>query len=226
MRNGNRIAAATAVAVTAVALIAGRSDAARAAATSLSFEGVFATTAEPPRLHFRVAYRSADGIHRLEIWRDGASRLKRVTDDTVTTLIGHRPGATDFTMQVIDPRKHTSTRIDRDSLYRIGNFTDWFDLAHGLRHPKGAYRLTARAALTPMPPTPAPCRWYDLTQAGRTTAICWSAANALPLLIASGPGHPVWRVLAINRPRFDAATFRANDRGFIHDDATRDISND
>ncbi|MEA1084424.1 hypothetical protein SFC76_09135 [Sphingomonas sp. CD22] len=197
-----------------------------AAPPSLDFATVFATTKEPRRLHYKVMYRTGDGIHRVEIWRDGAVRLKRVTDGVVTTLIHHDPRAADFTMQVIDPRKHTSTRVDRASLYRIGNFTDWFDLAHGLRHPKGSYRLVARAPLSPMPKTPAACRWYDLKDANRTTSICWDSANAVPLLIASGPGHPIWRVETIDRAKFDGGLFQANDRGFIHDDATRDIQND
>jgi hypothetical protein len=210
----------------ALATATGAAPALGVAPPSLDFDAVFATAKEPRQLHYRVMYRAGDGIHRLEIWRDGAARLKRVTDGRVTTLVSHNPRTADFAMQVIDPHKHTSTHVDRASLYRIGNFTDWFDLAHGLRHPKGSYRLLARAPLAPMPTTPAACDWYDLKEAGRTTSICWDAANAVPLLMASGPGHPIWRVMALDRAPLGAATFHANDRGFIHDDATRDIQND
>lgn len=197
-----------------------------AAAAPPSFDRVFATAGEPRQLHFTVLYRNAEGVHRLAVWRDGQGRLKRVTDGRVTTLVRRSRAGPDFTMQVIDPRRHTSTRLDRNSLYRVGQITEWFDLAHGLRHPVSAYRLTARAALSPMPRVPALCRWYDLIAQGRTTSICWDAADSLPLLIATGPGHPVWRVLSIDRGPIALNTFVANDRGYIHDDATRDISND
>lgn len=207
-------------AVLAVLALAGAAPAPR------DFDRTFATAGEPRQLHYRVLYRGADGLHRLEVWRDGDRQVKRVTDGLVTTLARHQPGSADFTMQVVDPRKHTSTRIDRASLYRVGNFTDWFDLGHGLRHPKGQYRLIARAPLMPMPRTPAPCRWYDLSEPGRTTSICWDEADRLPLLIAAGPGRPVWRVLALDRRALASTTFRTNDHGYIHDDATRDISGD
>ena len=207
------------VAAGAVALLA-------AAPASPRFEAVFATGGEPRQLHYQVLYRTATGVHRLEVWRDGDLLIKRVTDDGVATLVRHQPGGPDFTMQVADPRRRTSTRIDRTSLYRVGNFTDWFDLGHGLRHPHGPYRLRPRAPLTPMPRTPVPCRWHDLTAAGSTVSICWDAFDRLPLLIATGPGRPVWRVLAIDHGPIAAATFRLADRGYIHDDAIRDISGD
>lgn len=195
-----------------------------AAPAPLSFDRVFATAGEPRRLRFTVLYRNGDGLHRLAVWREGPV-LKRVTDGAVTTIV-RRTGGPDFTMQVIDPRRRSSTRIDRTSLYRVGRVTDWFDLAHGLRHPAGPYRLTARAPLAPMPPTPAPCRWYDLAERGRTVSICWDAVDRLPLLIAAGPGRPVWRVLSLGRGPIARGTFAAHDQGYVHDDAARDISGD
>ena len=197
-----------------------------AAPAPLDFSRVFATAGEPRQLHYRVLYRSGDGLHRLEVWRDGDARVKRVTDGLVTTLVRHQPGSPDFTMQVIDPRKHASTHIDRAGLYRNGNFTDWFDLGHGLRHPRGRYRLVARPPLAPMPRVPSPCKWYDLSEASRTTSICWDGRTQLPLLIAAGPDRPIWRVLTLDRRPIPASTFRLDDRGYIHDDATRDMSGD
>lgn len=216
VRGGNKAAMASAAAALLTA----------AAPAAPRFETVFASRGEPAQVHYRVRYRTATGVHRLEVWRDGDRLVKRVTDDGVATLVRHAPGGPEFTMQVADPRRRTSTRIDRTSLYRIGNFTDWFDLGHGLRHPRAAYQLGPRAPLEAMPRTPAPCRWYDLREAGRTVSICWNAADHLPLLIATAPGRPVWQVLAIDRGPIAAATFRLADRGYIHDDATRDISGD
>ena len=228
MRNANSRAIGwlASVAAFAIGAVGTQGDATGPVAASLRFDAVFATRGEPRRLHYVVAYRGSDGVHRLEIWRDGDTRLKRVTDRRVTTLVTHAPHDADFIMQVIDPQKHTSTRIDRASLYRIGNFTDWFDLAHGIRHPRMSYRLVARPPLGSMPRTPVACRWYAMDEANRTTSICWDESDAVPLLIATGPGHPVWRVLSIDKAPFRRDTFQPDDRGYIHDDATRDIAND
>lgn len=213
-------------AILAVALLSAGVAAATTPPPSLNFDTVFATKGEPRQLHVQVLYQTPTGIHRLAISRDGDRRVKRVTDGVVTTLAQHRPGDANFSMQVVDPHKHTTTHVDRTSLYRIGNFTDWFDLTHGLRHPLIAYQLRARAPLSPMPRVPAPCRWYDLTEQGRTVSICWDPANRLPLLIATGPSHPVWRVLSLDRGPLPPGTWELHDQSFVHDDAVRDVSND
>jgi len=98
----------------------------------------------------------------------------------------------------LDLKKHIHTRIDRTNLYRIGNFTDWFDLAHGLKHPKGEYRLEKASTPAKAPEPLSPCQWYDLIQSDRATHICWSARYRLPMLIVTSEGQTAWRISAVD----------------------------
>ena len=186
-----------------------------------------AADGEPARLHYRVSFVSGGGVHRMEVWRDGDRRVKRVTDGALATYASHRPGDAGYDMTVLDLRRRISTRVSRDNLYRIGQFTDWFDLGHGLRHPKSEYRLAAAArAPTGLPRPVGPCAWYDLTQGARVTRICWSARVGVPMLIASADGRPVWRVGALDHDPFPPRLFVPDERGFVRDDADRDIERD
>jgi hypothetical protein len=111
-------------------------------------------------------------------------------------------------------------------MYRIGYFSDWFDLAHGLRHPKGTYRIVAGTSPVGMPATVAPCRWYDMIEGARTTHVCWDRKHGLPLLIAPSTGAPQWRVMAIDTAPLSPATFVVDDKGYAHTDANADIERD
>ena len=192
-----------------------------------SFDATFAAKGEPASLHYQVLYVSNGALHRMDVWRDGDRRIKRVTDGAIATYATRKPGEVGYTLKVLDLKRRISTVIDRTNLYRIGQFTDWYDLGHGLRHPKGAYRLVAsRAAPAGMPRIGRACRWYDLVEGPRTTHICWDNAVKLPLLIAPAGGAPMWRVRAIDQGKIPGATFVADDRGFIRNDANRDIEAD
>ncbi|SPK77245.1 protein of unknown function (plasmid) [Cupriavidus taiwanensis] len=46
-------------------------------------------------------------------------------------------------MTVVDYSKRVTTRINRINLVRLGHISDWFDLAHGLRHPNWTLRTRA-----------------------------------------------------------------------------------
>jgi hypothetical protein len=131
-------------------------------------------------------------------------------------------------MTVVDYRKRIVTRIDRNNLIHIGNFSDWFDLAHGLRHPPvGAYRLTSAAAPVNAPTPTAACRWYALTQGGDTHRICWSAREHLPMLIWSDrTASAVWRITSVEHRLINDDVFVIHDAGFVHNDANDDIDND
>lgn len=209
-------------AVAAALLVAG----AAAASPALDFDHVFTAAKEPTELHMRVLFRGADGVHRMELWRDHDRRVKRVTDQAIVSLATHRAGEPGYQLTVLDLKKRIATQIDRTNLYRVGNFTDWFDLTHGLRHPKGKYSLTLGTAPAGMPASPAPCDWYRLAQGERTTAICWDAKHRVPLLIASGDHHPIWRVTEVDTKPVPAATYLLDIRGFTVNDANRDIERD
>jgi hypothetical protein len=204
------------------------SGAAAGAAGALDFDTVFSAKGEPAFLHYGVMFVSKGAVHRMAIWRDHDRLLKRDTDAALTTFAVHKPGDPAYQMIVLDRNRRISTRISRESLYRIGTFTDWFDLTHGLRHPKAAYTLKpgiAPVAPASMPRVPAPCAWYDLTQAGRVTRICWDADARVPELIVAG-GHLVWRVVTLDREPIPASVFVVDDHGYVHDDADHDIDKD
>ena len=190
----------------------------------MRFETVFSAKAAPAHWHARVAYRGADGAHELELWREGERLLRRDTDRKLTLVARHVPGDTAYKMDLFDHRRRIHSLIDRDSLYRIGRFTDWADLAHGLQHPGPAYKLKPTVVRVVAKPAPvAPCRWYDLTVAGRTSRICWSAAEAYPIEILDGRGKVVLRVLKMDHAKPAPAVFRPRYPGYVVDDAAADI---
>jgi hypothetical protein len=197
-----------------------------AQAKDLTFEQAFNTRGEPAAVYFEAAYLSHGARHQVEVWRDGERRIRRRTDDAAETYALRKPGGPDFHLSVLDLKKKLRTDIDRDNLYRIGNFTDWFDLGHALRHPAGEYRLV-RAGAPAGGETPAePCTWYELTQSGRLTHVCWSTTSRLPMLIQAQDGRTVWRVTKVDHKPIAAAAFRIRDDGFIRTDANQDIERD
>lgn len=190
------------------------------------FDRIFSNAHEPPRLHYRVQFVANGGPHLLEIWREGDRRLKRATDNAIVTHAVHRPGSAGYTMVVLDLRRHISTHIDRTNLYRIGNFTDWFDLGHGLRHPQGHYSIRPATAPQQSPAPLRPCRWFALTQGAHTSIICWDRQNFVPQLITNADGHLLWQVMSLDTRPIAPVVFQVDDKGFIHNDASRDIGGD
>lgn len=195
-------------------------------AEPLKFDRVFDPRGEPAQLRYTAAFTSGGADHRLSVWRDGDRRVKRVTDEALETYAVRKPGEAAFHMDVLDRRKHIHTRIDRTNLYRVGAFIDWFDLTHGLRHPKGIYQLATGSAPTAALKPLCPCRWYDLTQGGRAVHVCWSREVRLPLLIVSAEGRTMWRITALDRRPIPPATFKIHDAGYVRNDANRDIESD
>jgi hypothetical protein len=193
---------------------------------TLRFEEVFRQDDGLAPLHYRASYAAGDAQHQLEAWVDRGTRLKRVTDAALEVHAERAQGDDDFRMTVLDRRRGIATRVDRTSLYRMGNFTDWFELAQGLRHPRGAYRLAASPAPAGAPEAVEPCDWYALTQEGRTTQICWSTESRLPVLVLSAEGRTVWRVTQVDRDAIAAQQFEMHDQGYVHNDATRDVQDD
>lgn len=197
-----------------------------APAKELKFEQVFSDKGEPHSLHYQATFTSKGAKHQMEVWRDGDQRVKRRTDDALETYAFHKSGSAEFQMSILDLKKKIHTRIDRTNLYRIGNFTDWFDLAHGLKHPKGQYQLTNAKEPERAPKAVKPCQWNELTQDNHTTHICWSVQSRLPLVIQTQEGEIVWQVTALDRMPIPSKTFDIHDEGFIHNDANQDIESD
>ncbi|MDE2604290.1 MAG: hypothetical protein KGL68_00035 [Burkholderiales bacterium] len=195
------------------------------AAQALRFDQVFADA--PVSLHYNAQYQARGASHRLEAWVDRGTRLKRVTDQAVETY-AERADARDpeYRMTVLDRQRHIATRIDRTNLMRIGNFTDWFELAHALRVPRGDYRLERAATPAGASRPVAACDWYRVTQDAHASTVCWSRAAALPLSIVAEGGREVWRVTALERGPVAGAVFAIHDEGFVRNDANEDIEHD
>jgi hypothetical protein len=191
-----------------------------------SFDDVFNTKGEPRLLHYQAVYRSSGTEHSLEVWRDGDRRLKRRTDKNIESYLFREPGSTEFQMSVLDPKKKIRTRIGRTNLYRIGSQIDWFDMAHGLKHPIGPYTVAKAQTPAGAPKAVENCQWYDLAQGGRTTHICWSARDRLPVLIQTQKGEVVWRLTGGDRKTIPEKTFQIHDEGFVLNDANEDIAGD
>ena len=192
----------------------------------LRFEQVFSDHGEPRALHFQARFSAGGVSHNLEVWRDGQERLLRRTDDAIETHVARKPGTPFFELVVLDLRRKIETRITRDDLYRIGSFTDWFDLAHGLRYPKGGYLLTASAAPAQAPQTVEPCNWYTLVTGSRRTALCWDTGVYLPLVMIDEAGRLLWQVTSVERKPPPAAVFEVHDHGFVRANASQDIDRD
>jgi hypothetical protein len=197
-----------------------------ASAKEPTFEQVFSEKGEPSTLHYQAVFTSKGTKHQLEVWRDGDRRVKRRTDEAIETYASRKPGDSEFHMSILDMRRRIHTRIGRTNLYRIGNFTDWFDLTHGLKHPMGEYWVAKAQVPAGAPKAINACQWYDLTQDTRTTHICWSVQSRLPLLIQAQDGKVVWKVATLDRKPIPAKTFEIHDEGFIRNDANHDIERD
>lgn len=196
--------------------------------TGYDFDTIFSAKNEPEGLHYQVIFAGAGGPHTLEVWRDGQARLRRKTDGALDTyVVRNMADLNEYQMTVVDYERHITTLIDRNNLIRLGHFTEWFDLSHGLRHPIGTYRLTASSAPENAPKPVSACKWYALTQDNQAPHhICWSQQDHLPLIIWSDHAGTVWRVSKITSGPIAANIFAMNDEGFVHNNANADINDD
>jgi hypothetical protein len=198
-----------------------------AQAAELRFEQAFDTGAGgPAALHYQASYNAGGAPHRVEVWRDGERRVRRRTDERVEVHASREAGSAEFEMSILDLERRIHTTVSRSNLYRIGSFTDWFDLAHGLRHPRGAYRLVGIAAPAGAPAPLQPCSWFELMQDGQASRICWSTLAQVPMLIVSGDGNVAWRIDALDFKPIAPGAFSMRDEGFLRNDANQDIEPD
>lgn len=201
------------------------SAAAPAATPALSFETTFSALKEPAALHYKASYQDARGSHEVEVWRDGQNRLRRRTDARLDVYVT-RLRDEDLHISVLDHSRRMRTDVSRSSLYQLGQFSDWFGLAHSLNKPHGAYVLQKLAAPGATEAALAPCQWYQLDAGAMHSRICWSVAYRLPLLIADAQGAVRWKVSVVDRDTAAAAVFEIADTGYIHVNADQDIKAD
>ena len=180
------------------------------AAAAPDFDHVFSTRGEPAATHFQATYVAGGTEHHVEVWRDGERRIRRRTDDKAESFATRKAGSPDYRLAVLD----------------LDQFTDWFDLGHGLRHPKGDYRLVPAATPHGAEHPIGACTWVALVQGPQTTHVCWSALAKLPLLIQAADGRTVWRVTRVDHKPLPDKVFAIHDEGFIRNDANADIERD
>lgn len=195
-------------------------------ANNNKFEQVFTTKDEPKSLYYQATFTNQKGEHHLETWRQGQRFLKKRTDDEIETYVSHVEGDIEFKMSVLDLKKKIHTRIDRTNLARIGNLTDWSDLTRVIKNPRGEYQLSAAKAPIKAPKALEACTWYDLTSEGKTSHICWSSKQHVPLLIVDNQNKVVWQITKISQAAIPNTVFTIHDEGFIKNDANQDIEND
>jgi len=191
----------------------------------LKFEDVFQSNKEPNFMHFKVEVQS-NGTHQLEVWRSGGVKIKRVTDGVLETFAVRKNKDDDFYLSVLDLKRKIHTQINRTNLIRIGNFSDWFDLGHGLKHPLGEYDLVKIASAPSDAPATKDCQWYALTQNSQTTSICWSTKAHLPLVIQNAQGQALWKISAWDSKPINESAFVIHDEGFVKNNANEDIDHD
>ncbi len=192
----------------------------------LTFDKVFDVEGKPAASHYVADFLSRGGMHKMEVWRDGDTQIKRVTDKALETYVTREAGSPEFEMTILDISRKIVTRIDRAGLYKVGNFTDWFDLAHGIKRPPGAYQLVKGRAPMAIPIPASPCTWYEMTQAGVPLNICWDSKNKIPMFLVGEYSKIFWQVTAVDQNPIPAGTFEVHDEGYVRNDVKQEMDKD
>lgn len=195
------------------------------AAATLDFEKTFSAKGEPKQLHYRASYEDARGKHELEVWREGSTRLRRRTDTAMDLYVTQLKDG-DLQMTLLDHGRKVRTEVSRGALYQLGQFSDWFPLAHSFGKPPRPYTLTALPSAPTQTPPLAACKWYQLDSEPQHAAICWSEKLRLPTLITDTKGTVRWQLLAADQEPPAPAVFTISSPGYVHVDADRDIKAD
>lgn len=203
--------------------------AARAAAP-LTWDAAFDTSKAASRVHAQVRYLDANGsAHTLELWRDGADRLRRKTDDRID-LYAVRGADRELHYTMLDMHRRIAVDVKRTNLYRIGVFNDWAGLAHLLKRPEGPVKIATLSNTAPQAAALAPidaCTWRRIAPAvprANGRVVCWSTRYGLPLVIArDDETTPLLRVERVESFERDDALFAPALDGYTRVDADQDI---
>ncbi len=176
-------------------IVGGFSSPLSAREASLSWESAFPVTAAKGEVYLDAHFVGSDGAsHRLQLWRKGTEFLHRKTDEALDLYLEHLDGKDDYTYRLLDHRRRLLIGVNRNHLYRIGVFSDWFGLAHVLDRPKTQYSVRAAA---PLPDEEQrACTWRLLIRQGEESSsqsrVCWSAQWGLPLVIRTPGPKGMW----------------------------------
>lgn len=197
---------------------------------SLQWDRAFPSRAAPKNVHFIALYQDPSGrSHTQEVWRHGDLHLHRRTDNRLDLYVDKEKSG-NYRYRLLDHKRRIAVSVSRESLYRIGVFSDWAGLAHVLARPKGKFSIT-RVRAKPEKTSLGECSWYQLTtskpQPGKSR-ICWSTQWGIPLFIQTLNMQQHWQ------PQFSVSTvrtfqpasniFMADTTGFIAVDADADLN--
>jgi hypothetical protein len=175
-------------------------------------------------IYFEARYIDASGIeHRQEVWREGARRLRRVTDGRLDLKIEQDTDG-EYQYRLGDRERHIMILADRTSLYRAGIFSDWEGLAYGLSEPRGPYELATPGDALERSGI-APCTWTTMTMmtdSHSMSRICWSAAWGLPISIQIKRDNdwvPQFAITEVRTFEPSDATFQIDAAGYVEIDA-------
>jgi hypothetical protein len=162
--------------------------------------------------------------HRLKVWRQGETLLRRETDGRLDLYVSNQLG-NNLQFRLLDLQHKRAISVTRDNLYRIGIFSNWWSLTHVLTRPYSAFTIKAQHT-KPAKASNGKCRWYDL-QSTKHTHVCWSRTWGIPLLIrddVAGDGAtPQFEIVSVRTFLPTPELLRIPDKDFIGVDANRDI---
>lgn len=175
----------------------------------------------PKAVHFTARAQDVRGAsHNLEVWRDGADRLRRDTDGALS-IVAEKQGDS-HRFLVIDRGRRLRVHARRETLLRLGVFSaDFPTLAGRPRRPDAPHTVRAlgKTASTPA----GSCAFYRIEMvAGGGEDICWSSTWGLPLEVRRLDGTTTFRVTSAEA-RLPSTAFRM-DTDLADVDADRDIA--
>ncbi len=195
--------------------------AAVAANEPLRWERLFSADGGPA-VHATARFRdAAGGEHRLELWRT-AKALRRDTDEKMAMIVERRLWNDDEYHVLRLGENGRAYDVARDSLYRMGSFPEWSQLATMLTRPAGEVRVEAGAEAST---AAGACRWYEVTRENGRERICWSRAMRLPLMIERWEAGAWARAVTVERAKVEriAATVFHPQFDVAHVDIDKDL---
>jgi hypothetical protein len=151
-----------------------------ASADTLQWEEAFDAKRAPSNVYFEACYQEGRLSHRLKVWRQGETLLRRESDGRLDLYVSNQLG-NNLQFRLLDLQHKRAISVTRDNLYRIGIFSNWWSLTHVLTRPYSAFTIKAQHT-KPAKTSNGKCRWCDL-QSTKHTHVCWSRTWGIPLLI-------------------------------------------
>lgn len=193
-------------------------------AKELSCQSLFSDEGLASYFHFNAEYLDKkNNRHRLEYWRKGKEKLRRLTDNKLDAY-AYLGKDGNYTYFVIDKQRQIAVKISRVSLYKTGIFYDWNSLAHILRcDSKDRLKKLDKKPIKLYGYT---CEWYELLKPSEAYRVCWSRQLGIPFLIERTQDHQartIWEIKSLDTKPIDESFFNINTDSLFRIDADEDI---